>query len=112
MVASRNRICDQPLHWRAVGYCGAEGRHPSPAAAEGLHPNHSDRGAQYACEVYRRLLADKAGRLDGPAGNPYDNAKAESFIRTILMDYETFEDVTADLPRFIDQVIRGPNSTR
>jgi transposase InsO family protein len=35
-------------------------------------------------------------------GNPYDNAKAESFMKTLkveavyLMDYETFEDVTAD----------------
>jgi putative transposase len=45
----------------------------------------------------------------GRRGNPYDNAKAESFMKTLkveavyLMDYETF-DVTADLPRFIDEV--------
>src|ERR1700730_8496165 len=73
--------------------------------------HHSDRGSQYASADYRQLLTTHGlvGSMSH-RGNPYDNAKAKSFMKTLkaeavyLMDYETFEGVTADLPHFIDEV--------
>jgi putative transposase len=73
--------------------------------------HHSDRGSQYAAEDYRAELAKHGlqGSM-GRRGNPYDNAKAESFMKTLkveevyLMEYETFDDVVSSLPRFIEDV--------
>jgi putative transposase len=73
--------------------------------------HHSDRGSQYAAERYRRALAEHGlvGSM-GRRGNPYDNAKAESFMKTLkveavyVTEYETFDDVAEDLPRFLDEV--------
>lgn len=73
--------------------------------------HHSDRGSQYAAEDYRGELArhNLVGSMSR-RGNPYDNAKAESFMKTLkveevyLMGYEAYADVAASLPRFIDDV--------
>jgi putative transposase len=73
--------------------------------------HHSDRGSQYAAQLYRDALAAHGllGSM-GRRGNPYDNAKAESFMKTMKVEavypmaYETFADVVENLPHFIDDV--------
>lgn len=81
-------------------------RKPPPSCIQ-----HSDRGSQYAAERYRSRLADNGllGSM-GRRGNPYDNAKAESFMKALKveavypMDFQTFDDVAEHLPHFIDDV--------
>ena len=62
------------------------------AAIESRQPpkgciHHSDRGSQYAAEDYRAELAAHGlkGSM-GRRGNPYDNAKAESFMKTLKVE--------------------------
>jgi len=46
--------------------------------------HHSDRGVQYACGDYTQLLRDHQIQISmSRKGNPYDNAKAESFMKTL-----------------------------
>jgi putative transposase len=73
--------------------------------------HHSDRGGQYAAELYRETLSHNGliGSM-GRRGNPYDNAKAESFMKTLKVEavypmaFESFEDVIEYLPHFITEV--------
>jgi transposase InsO family protein len=73
--------------------------------------HHSDRGTQYAC-------ADYVGRLEAAgvrpsmsrAGCPYDNAMAESFMKTLKAEevdatsYRDLADASARIGRFIETV--------
>ena len=73
--------------------------------------HHSDRGVQYASTAYvDRLRSVQAKISMSAAGNCYDNAKAESFFKTLkyeevyLKQYPSFEEAEDDLRQFIDDV--------
>lgn len=73
--------------------------------------HHSDQGVQYASGDYTGELIKHGFKISmSRKGNPFDNAKAESFIKTLkqeevyLWDYSTFEDVQKRVPYFIDAV--------
>lgn len=73
--------------------------------------HHSDRGIQYAAGEYIDLLTKNHIAISmSRKGNPYDNAKAESFMKTLkheevlLNEYETLDDAHANIGRFIDKV--------
>lgn len=73
--------------------------------------HHSDRGVQYANSRYiERLQAINAQVSMSAKGNPYDNAKAESFFKTLkreevyLNHYATYADAEAYIGHFIDDV--------
>jgi transposase InsO family protein len=60
--------------------------------------HHSDRGVQYACGEYTALLeAHGIQSSMSRVGNPYDNAKAESFMKTLKqeeVDGRDYRDLT------------------
>jgi transposase InsO family protein len=73
--------------------------------------HHSDRGVQYAAGDYVSLLIKHQIRISmSRPGNPYDNAKAERFMRTLkydevhLSDYQTLIESRASIRRFIEDV--------
>jgi putative transposase len=73
--------------------------------------HHSDQGVQYAASDYVETLRAYEFEISmARKGNPYDNAVAESFMKTLkteevyLWEYRTVEDVQSRLPYFIEQV--------
>ena len=73
--------------------------------------HHSDRGVQYAATDYVAILQEHKIEISmSRTGNPYDNAKAERFMRTLkyeeiyMNDYETLAEVRASIEHFIETV--------
>lgn len=73
--------------------------------------HHSDQGVQYASLDYTNLLKEQGIRISmSRRGNAYDNAKAESFIKTLkyeevyLFEYETIDEARTSIKQFIEEV--------
>jgi transposase InsO family protein len=71
--------------------------------------HHSDRGTQYACQDYRKLLAEHQITCSmSRTGNCYDNAVMESFWATLKTeevyrnDYLTRKQATAAIFNYIE----------
>jgi len=80
-----------------------------PAWGSLIH--HSDRGVQYACGDYTKILeAHGIAASMSRAGNPYDNAKAESFMKTLKAEevdgrlYRNLREAEQCIGTFIDDV--------
>jgi transposase InsO family protein len=107
---------------KAIGYAVSQSLHvPLTLQALGMalsqrNPlqgciHHSDQGVQYASWEYVQRLKNHHFQISmARRGNPYDNAFAESFIKTLkseeidLWEYRTLEDVYQRLPFFIVEV--------
>ena len=73
--------------------------------------HHSDQGIQYASEAYVERLNQFGIKISmSRKGNPYDNAFAESFNKTLkveevyINEYETFEEALENIKHFIEIV--------
>lgn len=73
--------------------------------------HHSDRGSQYASRAYTDLLVDWGIRISmSRRGNPYDNAQAESFMKTLKYEevyrseYRDLVEARRCIRRFIESV--------
>jgi putative transposase len=83
-------------------------------AARAIRPglvHHSDRGVQYASRAYTALLTARGLRISmSRRGNPYDNAQAESFLKTLkyeevyLWEYEDLAAARRRIGHFLEEV--------
>ena len=83
-----------------------EQRRPAPGLV-----HHSDRGVQYASRDYTALLQARGIAISmSRKANPYDNAIAESFMKTLKYeevyrdDYQDLLEARTSIRRFLEQV--------
>jgi transposase InsO family protein len=73
--------------------------------------HHSDRGTQYASQEYIKALKGAGIKISmSRRGNPYDNAKAESFFKSLKVeevyvnDYRTTTEARENIGSFVEAV--------
>ncbi|HEY7167975.1 MAG TPA: IS3 family transposase [Candidatus Binatia bacterium] len=81
-----------------------QARQPKPGLV-----HHSDRGWQYACNDYIAMLNRYGIEISmSRSGNPYDNAYAESFMKTLKTEevdgrrYHSLEEAASSIETFIE----------
>ena len=77
----------------------------------GCLTHHSDQGVQYCSLEYINILQANNIKISmSQRANPYDNAKMESFFRTLkveevyMFEYDNFEEASQGLTHFIKEV--------
>jgi putative transposase len=81
-------------------------RRPKPGLV-----HHSDRGVQYASRDYTAELQQHSVRISmSRTASPYDNAQAESFIKTLKYEevyrteYRNLEEARASIGEFLEKI--------
>jgi transposase InsO family protein len=99
-----DRTLEDALTLSALGMALKQ-RQPQPGLV-----HHSDRGVQYASTDYTGLLNQHGIRISmSRTGNPYDNAKAESFIKTLKseevyrQEYRDLAEARASIGCFLEK---------
>jgi transposase InsO family protein len=99
-----DRTLEDSLTLSALGMALKQ-RQPKPGLV-----HHSDRGVQYASTDYTSLLQQHGIRISmSRRGNPYDNAKAESFIKTLKyeevyrQEYRDLAEARVSIGRFLEK---------
>jgi putative transposase len=99
------RTLQDTLTLRAL-HMALDERRPAPGLV-----HHSDRGVQYASGDYTDLLRAHGIAISmSRKANPYDNAKAESFMKTLKyeevfrQDYRDVAEAHAGIGHFLEQV--------
>jgi len=107
-----HRLGAELKHRQPTGHeCSGQGNRKSLVRVYSRTCSSSDQGVQYASHDYVDCLKKHSILISmSRKGNPYDNAFAESFIKTLkveevyLNEYETFEDAYGNIWRFIEKV--------